>query len=191
MAVNRFPSTLRKWSRTVHRELSFFFGGVLLIYAVSGFMLNHKGDFNADYDIRRTEYRIGNLPEGKEGWNKAYVLSLLDAHDERDRYTKHYFPDSAHVKVFLRGGSSLEVDTRSGQAVYESIRKRPLWSGLNRLHYNPGRWWTVFSDIFAFSLIVITISGLIMLKGPKGFVGRGGIEFLAGIVVPVVFLLFF
>ena len=191
MAANRFPSTLRKWSRTVHRELSFFFGGVLLIYAASGFMLNHKGDFNADYDIRRTEYRIGNLPDSKDGWDKNYVLSLLDAHGERDRYTKHYFPEASRVKIFLRGGSSLEVDTQSGQAVYESVRKRPLWSGLNRLHYNPGRWWTVFSDIFVFSLILITISGLIMLKGPKGFIGRGGIEFLAGIAVPIVFLLLF
>ncbi|KAA3139706.1 peptidase, partial [Alistipes onderdonkii] len=34
-------SAVRKWSRPVHRDLSFFFSGVLLIYAVSGFMLNH------------------------------------------------------------------------------------------------------------------------------------------------------
>ena len=33
----------------------FFFSGVLLIYAVSGFMLNHKRDFNSDYSVRRTE----------------------------------------------------------------------------------------------------------------------------------------
>ena len=40
-------SAVRKWSRPVHRDLSFFFSGVLLIYAVSGFMLNHKRDFNS------------------------------------------------------------------------------------------------------------------------------------------------
>ena len=48
-------SAVRKWSRPVHRDLSFFFSGVLLIYAVSGFMLNHKRDFNSDYSVRRTE----------------------------------------------------------------------------------------------------------------------------------------
>ena len=44
-------SAVRKWSRPVHRDLSFFFSGVLLIYAVSGFMLNHKRDFNSDYSV--------------------------------------------------------------------------------------------------------------------------------------------
>ena len=29
-----------------------------------------------------------------------------------------------------------------------------------------------------------------MLKGPKGFWGRGGIEFLAGILIPIAFLVF-
>lgn len=48
-------SAVRKWSRPVHRDLSFFFSGGLLIYAVSGFMLNHKRDFNSDYSVRRTE----------------------------------------------------------------------------------------------------------------------------------------
>ena len=55
MGTRSFMSAVRKWSRPVHRDLSFFFSGVLLIYAVSGFMLNHKRDFNSDYSVRRTE----------------------------------------------------------------------------------------------------------------------------------------
>ena len=170
--------------------VSFFFGGVVLIYAISGFLLNHKRDFNAEYDITRKEFRVESMPQSRTGWNKAYVLSLLGPLNETDNYTKHYFPSASQVKVFLKGGSSLVIDTGSGEALYESVRKRPLWSGLNRLHYNPGRWWTTFSDIFAFSLILITLTGLVMLKGPKGFWGRGGIEFLAGILIPIAFLVF-
>ncbi len=186
---SNIASSLRRWSRNIHRELSFFFGGVILIYALSGFMLNHKNDFNSDYDIRRESLQFESLPTDRSAWDKGRVLELLSPVGEQDNYTKHYFPEEGRLKVFLKGGSSLVVDLASGEALYESVRKRALWSGLNRLHYNPGRWWTVFSDIFILSLVVITLTGLVMLRGPKGFWGRGGIEFLAGLLIPVAFLL--
>lgn len=62
-------SAVRKWSRPVHRDLSFFFSGVLLIYAVSGFMLNHKRDFNSDYSVRRTELVFAQeIPRAEQEW---------------------------------------------------------------------------------------------------------------------------
>lgn len=137
-------SAVRKWSRPVHRDLSFFFSGVLLIYAVSGFMLNHKRDFNSDYSVRRTELVFAQeIPRAEQEWTRARAEELLLRVGEEGNYLKHYFPEPDRLKVFIRGGSSLTVDLASGHAVYESIRKRPVLSSLNRLHYNPSRWWTV------------------------------------------------
>ena len=110
---------------------------------------------------------------------------------EEGNYTKHYFPKEDIMKVFLKGGSNLQVNVRTGEAVYESVTRRPLIGAMARLHYNPGQWWTYFADIFAVGLIIITLSGVIMLKGNKGIIGRGGIEMIVGIVIPVLFLLFF
>ena len=93
------------------------------------------------------------------------------------------------MKVFIKGGSSLLVNTTTGEAYYESVKKRPVLSSLNRLHYNPSRNWTIFSDIFAFSLIIITLTGIFMVKGKKGLRGRGGIELLLGIFIPLAFIL--
>ena len=45
----RISGKFRKWCHILHRDLSFFFAGVILIYAFSGIMLNHKRDFNSDY----------------------------------------------------------------------------------------------------------------------------------------------
>lgn len=177
---------IRKIGRWVHRELSYLFAGALLVYAVSGICLNHKRDFNSDYSVRVEKYVLcGELPD-KQGWTKDYVLEQLQPWGEQKNYTKHYFPDEKTVKVFLKGGSSLVVDLTNGQAVYESLRKRPLFSALNRLHYNPSQAWTVFSDIFATALILITVTGLILVKGPKGLWGRGGVLFLLGVAIPVV-----
>ena len=81
-------------------------------------------------------------------------------------------------------------NTFRGDGIYLSIKKRPVISWFNRLHYNPSRWWTVFSDIFILSLLIITFTGLIMIKGPKGFWGRGGIEFALGLLIPIGFIFF-
>ena len=179
----KWSNSIRKWSRLIHRDLSFFFAGMVLIYAISGIVMNHRDTINPNFSIERKEYKItGKLP-GKEGMKKEKV--------EEGNYTKHYFPKADIMKVFLKGGSNLQVNVSTGEAVYESVTRRPLIGAMARLHYNPGQWWTYFADIFAVGLIIITLSGVIMLKGNKGIIGRGGIEMIVGIIIPVLFLLFF
>ena len=185
-----FTKQVRKWSRIIHRDLSFFFSGVIIIYAISGFVLNHKKDFNSDYSINTYEFKVeGNYPLLQDQFSKDKVKNILEPYNEASNYTKHYFPNSESMKVFLKGGSSLVVDLTNGNALYEQVKKRPIISQFNRLHYNPNKWWTIFSDIFAFSLLVITITGLIMTRGNKGLWGRGGIELIIGILIPMLFIL--
>ena len=128
------------------------------------------------------------IERAEQEWPRARAEELLLRVGEEGNYLKHYFPEPDRLKVFIRGGSSLTVDLASGHAVYESIRKRPVLSSLNRLHYNPSRWWTVFSDVFLAGLIVIVLSGLVMMRGPKGLRGRGGVELIAGILIPLLFI---
>lgn len=186
--MKSFKDSMRRWSRTIHRELSFFLSGMVLIYAISGFVMNHRDTINPHYSIVRTEHTVSDLP-AKEALTRDHVEQLMQQLGVEEQYTKHYFPKPDEMKVFLKGGSSLVVDLDSGKAVYESLRRRPLISAMTRLHYNPGRWWTWFADLFAIGLIVITLTGIIMLKGKRGLWGRGGIELLAGILLPVLFLL--
>jgi hypothetical protein len=61
---------------------------------------------------------------------------------------------------------------------------------MSRLHYNSYKWWIIFSDIFAFALIIITLTGLVMTRGKKGLLGRGGIELIIGILIPLGFIFF-
>ena len=35
---------------------------------------------------------------------------------------------------------------------------------------------------------MIVLTGLVMVRGPKGLWGRGGVELLAGMVIPLLFL---
>lgn len=187
---NKTGNKVRKWSRIIHRDLSFFFSGVILVYALSGIFLNHKKDFNAEYSIKQHTFNVaGQYPLRESDYSAQRVKDeLLAPYDESKNYTKHYFPNGTTMKVFLKGGSSMVINMQTGNGMYESVKKRPLISGMNRLHYNPNKWWTIFSDVFAVSLIIITITGLIMNRGKNGIMGRGGIELIVGIIVPLLFI---
>lgn len=178
---------LRRWCRLLHRDLSYFFTGAVLIYAISGLYMNHRDKINPHYSVTRTEQTIISLPSQSE-CDRAAVEQIMEQMGVSERYTKHYFPREGRMKVFLKGGSSLEVDMATGVAVYESLHRRPLVSPMTTLHYNPNKWWTIFSDVFAIALIVITLTGVFMVKGNKGLWGRGGIELLLGIALPILLL---
>ncbi len=185
----RCPIAWRRWFRLIHRDLSFFFAGVVIVYAVSGLALNHKRSFNADYRITRTELQIdGTFPHLNQV-TRLDVEGYLKQIGEERAYMKHYYFGEKQMKVFLKGGSSLEVDMNTGWAVYESVKKRTVLSAFTRLHYNPGRWWTWFSDIFAVALLLITFTGLLVNRGRTGLWGRGGLEMAIGILIPLLLLL--
>jgi len=95
------------------------------------------------------------------------------------------------LKIFLKGGSSILINTRSGKGRAEYLKRRPVFYEVNYLHYNPNRIWTWFSDAFAAALIIFAITSLFMLKGKKGIIGRGGIYTLLGIIIPILFLIFY
>lgn len=179
---------LRRWFRLLHRDLSFLFSGMVLIYAISGIYMNHRDTINPHYNVTLTEHTLTNLPSQAEMTREAVEEIMADM-EVSEKYTKHYFPKQNHLKVFLKGGSSLVVDLTSGEAQYESLRRRPLVSTMTTLHYNPGKWWTWFADTFAVALILITLTGIFMLKGNKGLWGRGGIELIIGIAIPIALLL--
>lgn len=183
-------SALRRWGRTLHRDLSYFFAGTVFVYALSGIAMNHRDSFNPDYSVSQTRCTLEVRIPAKERFTRSEAEALLERADVGLTYVKHYFPDERTLKIFLEGGSSLVVDTQSGEAVVERLTRRPVWSALTRLHYNRfGRWWTCFADIFACGLLLITLTGLIIVKGSKGLRGRGGLELAAGILVPLLFFL--
>lgn len=177
---------VRKWLRIIHRDLSYIFAGMLLVYAVSGIALNHKDSFNSQYSITRTEYHLPMVL--RDDVSQDVVNQWLAKCGVGGQEIQHYFPDDATLKVFLKGNSNLVVDLTTGCATLEQVQKRPVLGSLSKLHYNPGTVWTIFSDAFAVALIIIVFTGLFMLRGKHSFIGIGGIEFLIGVLIPLLFV---
>jgi len=181
---------LRKWSRLLHRDIGYFFIGTTLIYGLSGIALNHMSDWNPNYSVEINRFTTAINLE-KTTSIKEQVLSLLDEIDNRDNYKKHYYPNSNTLKIFLKGGSSVMVNIHNGKGYAEYLKRRAVFYEVNYLHYNPNKIWMWFSDIFAGALILFAITSFFMVKGKKGITGRGGIYTALGIIIPILFLLFY
>jgi hypothetical protein len=181
---------LRKWSRILHRDIGYFFIGTTLIYAISGIALNHMSDWNPNYSVEIDHFKT-NIDLKKATSNKNNVLKLLEEVDAKENYKSHYYASENTIKIFLKGGSSIVVNTNNGKGKAEYLKRRPVFYEVNYLHYNPNKIWTWFSDIFAGALILFSITSFFMVKGKKGITGRGGIYTALGILIPLLFLILY
>jgi hypothetical protein len=174
----------RKWNRAVHRDFGYLFFGMTLIYALSGIALNHLDDWNPNYIVQRKEVKVqvnGSKPD------KAAVIQMLKTVGDDVKYKKHYFPAKDIMKVFIKNGTVI-VNLKTGEALLERTKRRPLFREVNYLHYNPVKYWTWFSDIFAGALIILGISGILIPRGDKGITKRGAWLTALGIIIPLIYL---
>lgn len=179
----------RKWNRAIHRDLGYFFFALTIIYALSGIAINHLNDWNPNYIITNKDISV-HIPAYADQIDKNVVLDILNQIDEKKNYKKHYFPGESQLKIFIDGGNVI-IDLESGNGIIEKIKRRPIFHAVNFLHYNPGKWWTLFSDIYCGALIILAISGLFIVRGKNGITRRGAIFTIIGIIFPVIYLIFF
>ncbi len=178
----------RKWNRILHRDVGYFFFGMTIIYCISGIALNHKKDWNPNYNISYEDFTIKE-PIDKAAINQEWVLALLKNYHEEDHFKKYFFPNENTLKVFIDNGT-VSVDLQNKDGYIEKITKKPLFYQVNFLHYNPGKWWLWFSDIFCVSLIIIAITGLFVIPKSKNSLTKRGIWFvIGGLLIPILALM--
>jgi hypothetical protein len=180
--------TLRRCILALHRDLGYFFTGVIVVYAISGLAVNHVDQWNPNFVIARRDVTF-ELPRPPSKVSAEHVLANLDRLGAADAYRAFDFPSDKKMKIYLSDGSIL-VNLQDGRGCYETIRRRPVLYEANRLHVNPAKWWRIFSDIFAGSLIVIALTGLLVARGSQGLLGRGKWLVGAGLIVPLAAMVF-
>ena len=170
--------------RVIHRDLGFLVVGITLVYAISGIILNHlSGSDPAFHTETKTIQLPVNLTETElsASWiadNKLPPLKRIMRIDE------------GSLRVFLEGGIGI-YHASNGNLSYETHQKRLLVYWITRLHYNQGKGWRPVADFFAGSLILLAITGLFIVKGKKGLAGSGKWYVLIGILIPILFGIFF
>ncbi len=178
----------RKLNNILHRDMGYFFFGMCVIYGLSGIALNHINDWDPNYVIRNEEISVPAEDLHKK-MTREEVEQILEVLNADNDYKKHYYPAKETLKVFLDGGS-LTINILSGKGQIETISRRNVFFEVNYLHYNHAKFlWTWFSDLFAAGLILLAVTGLFVLKGKNGLKKRGIWFVLAGILIPLIFLI--
>lgn len=180
----------RRWLRILHRDAGYLFFAATVIYAVSGIAINHLADWDPNYVIKTKEFQF-QLPANFTEADKEAVIDILQPTGEQKNYKKHYITRHGNMKVFLKGGGNILIDLNNGEAFLEKVERREILHAFNYLHYNPGRWWTLFSDIFSLALLFLAVSGLFLIKGKKGITGRGAWMTALGIIIPILYLILY
>ena len=177
---------LRPWIRAIHRDAGYFAVGLTLVYALSGLAVNHIADWDPSFSqINRTHQLTGPLPSDADASGKQ-VLAALNIHEApREVYAAG---DDAVDIVFDR--RTLHVTPSSGKVVEEGQSPRLFLRAANWLHLNRGKKaWSYVADTYAVMLLYLAISGLFMIPGRKGLLGRGAVIALLGAAVPVSYVL--
>ncbi|MFV0591034.1 MAG: PepSY-associated TM helix domain-containing protein [Draconibacterium sp.] len=177
----KLSNKIRKWLRILHRDLGYLLIGFSLIYAVSGFLLNHMDGKDPAYET--TYERLAMNP----GMTKMALQEAWKSLPELPPLKRILSADEGFYRVMLDGGVGL-YNITTGEVDYEFHRQKKLIYFLNKFHYNKVNGWTPVADFFAFSLIYLALSGLFMIPGRKGMAGRGKWLLAAGIVIPLLFV---
>ncbi len=179
-----------RWNRAIHRDLGYLCFGLSIIYALSGVAVNHTKDWNPNYKIKRITTNIGQI-DTESLTRDQVVTKILTRLAYPVEYKSTFYPAPDYLNIFLEG-NTLEVDLKNGVVVEEKITQRPFLSKLNFLHLNvPKKFWTLFADLYALALAVLAVSGLFMVKGKKGIKGRGAWLTGLGILLPIIFLIWY
>ena len=177
---------LSKLNRITHRDIGYLIAGLTIIYAISGIALNHKHDWNPNYIIENQKFTV-DFKVSRENMNKEVAEDIVKKIPGNPEYKAYYFPTGNILTIFIEGGS-VRINTKTSEGIIEKISKRPMFYQINFLHYNPGKWWKYFSDIFCLALILVTVTGIFIVKGRNGITRRGAILTAIGIILPLLFL---
>jgi uncharacterized protein len=174
----------RRWFRAFHRDIGYVAVALVLAYSISGLAVNHIEDWNPNYRFDERAVDIGPL-SGTPAEMEALAVARLDL--DRRRVRGHFLETETELRVFLDEGQEAKLDTRTGQGTLKRLSTRAVLFEVNALHLNNLKGlWTYVADLFAIALIVLAVTGMTMMKGDRGFWGRGKYFVGAGLIVPVV-----
>jgi hypothetical protein len=168
--------------RAIHRDAGYFAVGLTLVYALSGLAVNHIADWDPSFDqIERTHQLTAPLPADAP----LAAQRALEALGIREQPSEVYAAGDDAVDVVLRH-RTLHVTPSTGKVLEEGQSPRAFLRLANWLHLNRGKKaWTYVADTYAVMLLYLAISGLFMIPGKKGLMGRGAAIALLGVAVPV------
>ena len=173
--------------RNLHRDLGYFYVGLIISFATSGILMNHRDSWHAEKYTTETKAIKINLPAESEITDQ-FAEKLGKSLGLEDKMRRQNIK-KGNLKISFEN-HDIEVDLKTGKGELVSFIKTPIVSQMMKLHKNTSNWWIYYGDIFGISLITIAITGMIMIpSGKLSFKRRGWKLAIAGLIFPLLILI--
>lgn len=172
--------------RAIHRDLGYFYVGLIISFAISGIMMNHRNHWHPEkYVIEKSAFIINPIDENTV--TDSLAQEIIKAQGISDKFRRQSVK-KGELRIQLEK-TDVDIDLKTGKAEVTSFINTPIISQAMKLHKNTSNWWIYYGDIFGLSLITIAITGTMMLaKSKYSFKRRGWKLALAGVVFPLIVL---
>lgn len=82
-------------------------------------------DWNPSYSVELNHFTTTVALD--KGVAQSVIEQLIEGQDKGLDYKSHYFPEENLIKVFLKGGSTILVNTSSGRGTAEFLERRAVF----------------------------------------------------------------
>jgi len=174
-------------ARNLHRDLGYFFIGLIISFAFSGLLMNHRDYWHPEKFTTETKTIQLHLPPQNE-ITELFAENLGKQLGIEDKMRRQMVK-KGELRISYEN-HDIEIDIKTGRGEIISFVKTPFISQTMSLHKKTSNWWIYYSDIFAISLITIAISGAIMIPAGKfTFKRRGWKLAILGLIFPLLILI--
>jgi hypothetical protein len=172
-------------ARNTHRDLAYFFLGLIIAFSFSGIFLNHRQAWHPRRYTHETK-QFNIAPVIKDSVNDAYIEQFTKTQNINDVLRRFQINENNLRISYTMNDVDLDITTGEGKIV--TYKTTPLLGQMTKLHVDTSKWWIYYSDIFGIAMLVIAFTGMFIEKGRNSFRSRGWKLALLGMIFPLIFL---
>jgi hypothetical protein len=173
-------------SRNTHRDIAYFYVGLIISFSISGIFLNHRQALNPRRYTYDSKEIVISVPVSKEAVNEEFITRFSKEHHIEDDVRR--FAVEGNTLKISYASHDVQVDITTGKGKIETYRIIPLLGHMTKLHLDTSKWWIYYSDVFGIGMLIIAITGMFIERGKNSFQARGWKLALIGIIFPLIFL---
>lgn len=172
--------------RNTHRDIAYFFLGLIIAFSISGIFLNHRQSWHP----RRYVYSVKEVtipPVTKEEVTEEYIARFTAAQNIEGDMRRFSVDDKNNLRVSYTSSDAF-VNLTTGTGKIESYMVTPLLGQMTQLHQDTSKWWIYYSDLFGLAMFTMAMTGMFIEKGKNSFRSRGWWLAILGMIFPLTFL---
>lgn len=172
-------------ARNTHRDIAYFYVGLIISFSLSGIFLNHRQSWNPKrYTYESKDISVAQV--NKDSINDSFIKMFTSEQGIEDEL-RRFSVDGEKLKIsYVNHDVTIDLSTRNGKI--ESYRTTPVLGQMTKLHLDTSKWWIYYSDVFGVAMLVIAFTGMFIQEGSNSFRSRGWKLALIGIIFPLIFL---